>query len=102
MNISNISKACDISPGIRKKVLERDDYRCVLCGIKNNLQIAHYISRAKSGLGIPENLITLCTHCHFDYDNGKFHKEYKKRIEDYLKAHYHNWDNTNLIYKKGG
>lgn len=100
--MSKKSKACDISPSVRLKVLERDDCRCVLCGIKNNLQIAHYVSRARNGLGIPENLVTLCYKHHFQYDNGKFHIEIKKRIEDYLKARYPDWDNINLIYKKGG
>lgn len=78
MIISNISRACDISPGVRKKVLRRDGERCILCGKRQGLQIAHYISRARLGLGIPENLVTLCALCHFEYDNGKFHTEHKK------------------------
>lgn len=97
---SKASRACDISPGVRKKVAERDGERCILCGKRQGLQAAHYISRARLGLGIPENLVTLCIHCHFDYDNGKHHTEYKKRIEDYLKAHYPEWDEKELTYMK--
>lgn len=100
--MSKKSKACDISPIVRRQVLDRDRCRCIICGAKTNLQIAHYISRARNGLGIPENLVTLCYKHHYQYDNGKFHTEHKKRIEDYLKANYPDWDNKNLTYKKGG
>lgn len=99
---SRVSRACDISPTVRCKVLERDGKRCIICGKQQRLQIAHYISRARLGLGIPENLVTLCVHCHFDFDNGKYHAEHKKHIEGYLKEHYPEWDKTKLIYKKGG
>lgn len=99
---SPASRACDISPGVRKAVMQRDGERCILCGRRQGLQIAHYISRARLGLGIPENLVTLCVQCHFDYDNGKYHREYKKRIEDYLKVQYPEWDNKKLTYTKGG
>lgn len=99
--MSKKSKACDISPSVRNLVLKRDDCRCIICGIKNNLQIAHYVSRARNGLGIPENLVTLCYKHHYLYDNGKYHNEIKEHITTYLKAHYPDWDNINLVYKKG-
>lgn len=99
---SRVSRACDISPTVRKAVLQRDGERCILCGRQQGLQAAHYISRARLGLGTPQNLVTLCVQCHFDYDNGKYHREHKKRIEDYLRAQYPEWDNAKLIYGKGG
>lgn len=98
---SPASRACDISPGVRKAVMQRDGVRCILCGRRQSLQIAHYIARARLGHGIPQNLVTLCAQCHFDYDNGKYHREYKKRIEDYLKVHYPEWDENKLQYTKG-
>lgn len=100
--ISRVSRACDISPTVRKAVLQRDGERCILCGRRQSLQIAHYISRARLGLGASQNLVALCAQCHFDYDNGKYHREYKKRIEDYLKVQYPEWDRSKLIYEKGG
>lgn len=100
--MSRRSRDCDISPISRNEVLRRDDCCCIICGTKKDLQIAHYISRARNGLGIPENLVTLCYKHHFQYDNGKFHLEIKKRIENYLQAHYPDWNNINLIYRKGG
>ena len=97
---SKRSKACDISPKVRNEVLDRDGCACIICGEKHNLQIAHYVSRARLGLGIAKNLGTMCIHCHFQYDNGKLHTEMKKAFEDYLKAHYPDWDEKELIYKK--
>ena len=98
--VSKRSKACDISPMVRNEVLKRDNCQCIICGEKHNLQIAHYISRGRLGLGIPQNLATMCVHCHFSYDNGKYHNEIKEAFEDYLKAHYDDWNEKELIYKK--
>lgn len=97
---SKRSRACDISPKVRKEVLERDNFQCIICGKNHGLQIAHYISRGRSGLGIPQNLAAMCVSCHFQFDNGKLHNEIKKAFTEYLKAHYPDWDEQNLIYKK--
>lgn len=96
---SKASKATDITPEVRAEVLKRDNYSCILCG-SYHVQIAHYISRGRLGLGIPENLVCLCPLCHFNYDNGKLHSEIKNAIEDYLRQHYDNWDNIPKIYSK--
>lgn len=98
--MSKIKKACSISPAVRQTVLDRDGRHCFICGSTQNLQIAHYISRARLGIGIPENLGTLCIACHYSYDNGKYHNEIKDIFKGHLKAHYPNWDESNLTYKK--
>ena len=73
---SKQAKACDIPARVKREVWERDQGRCVLCGASvNTAPNAHYISRAHGGLGIPENIVTLCTgfgpgSCHDRYDNG--------------------------------
>ena len=97
---SKISKACDISPKVRQNVLERDNYQCIICTAKKDLQIAHYISRARLGLGKPENLAVMCAHCHFQYDNGNYHNEIKNLFKEHLTAHYEGWNEKDLIYKK--
>ena len=94
-----MAKACAISSKVRQEVLERDDHRCIICG-EYRVQIAHYISRARAGLGIPQNLGCLCVRCHTEYDNGKYHKEIKNAFKDYLKAHYPDWDESKLTYSK--
>ncbi len=97
---SKRSKACDISPKVRKEVLERDNNQCIICGANRGLQIAHYISRARLGLGIPQNLAIMCVSCHFQFDNGKLHREIKKLVREHLQAHYDDWNEEDLIYKK--
>jgi 5-methylcytosine-specific restriction endonuclease McrA len=97
---SKRSKACDISPKVRKEVLERDNHCCIICGANYGLQIAHYISRARLGLGIPQNLAVMCVHCHSEMDNGKYHKELQKAVKEHLTAHYDNWNEKDLVYRR--
>jgi len=55
---------------LRRRVLERDGWRCQLCGSSNNLQVHHSKSRSKLGNDVLQNLISLCTICH-----GKQHHD---------------------------
>lgn len=98
--MSKVSKACDISREVRKTVTDRDKGRCIVCGSANNLQVAHFVSRARLGLGIPENLALLCIRCHSSYDNGKEHIEIQNLFRTHLQEHYPEWDEKNLIYSK--
>ena len=97
--MSKRSKACDISPKVRQVVAERDGGICIYCG-KAGLPNAHYISRAHGGLGIEQNIVTLCPICHHLYDNGKYRKEIGKVIEAYLQLHYADWNEKDLVYDK--
>ena len=97
---SKISRACDISPNVRKEVMERDEHKCIICGSFSNLQVAHYVSRSRLGLGIPQNLAILCIRCHGELDNGKSHKELQKLVREHLQALYDGWDEKDLIYSK--
>lgn len=104
----NRSKATDISMNVKEKVWERDKHICVVCGNNYNVMPnAHYISRTKGGLGIEQNVVTLCTEltknkCHRKYDFGT--KEERERIglkiKKYLQSKYDNWNEEDLIYKK--
>ena len=96
---SKMSKACDISPKVRQEVIERDKC-CIVCGRYTCLQVAHYISRARGGLGVPQNLGLMCVDCHSAYDNSHRHKEIKALFEEYLKSHYEDWNEQDLIYRK--
>lgn len=105
---SKRSKATDISPKVKQAVWERDGGRCVICGNTHNVMPnAHFIPRSQGGLGIEENIVTLCTNltdnqCHYKYDFGS--KDEREaiggRIEDYLKSKYPNWDKEKLIYRR--
>ena len=102
------SKATDIPMSVKKAVFERDNGCCVICGNSYNVMPnAHYISRAKGGLRIEQNIFTACTRltkndCHYKFDNGtKEEKEMLKTIvKKYLKSKYSDWNEDNLRYKK--
>ena len=102
------SKATDIPMSVKKKVWERDEGCCVVCGNSYNVMPnAHYISRQHSGLGIEQNVVTLCTEltpnkCHRRYDFGtkEEHEKIKRIIRDYLKSMYPDWREEDLVYKK--
>lgn len=62
----------------------------------------HILSNAVSGgMGIEENIVTLCPECHYQEDHGLNTKLYEEYIESYLKGIYGaDWDKSKLIYKK--
>ena len=103
------SKATDIPMSVKKKVFERDNGRCVVCGMAGSVMPnAHILSRAKGGLGIETNIVTLCTDlnpnkCHSKYDNGT--REERRRIQElieaYMKSIYgYSWNIKDQRYKK--
>jgi 5-methylcytosine-specific restriction endonuclease McrA len=47
-----------------REVLQRDGWKCQLCGGAENLQIHHQQFRSRSGNDSVENLITVCVCCH--------------------------------------
>ena len=49
---------------LRHKILQRDGWRCQLCGRIGELQVHHIRLRSKLGDDIEVNLITLCPRCH--------------------------------------
>ena len=59
------TKWTDIDNKTRKYVLDRDK-KCLICGSTYNLTLAHiFLSRAKGGKGSKDNLVTLCSKCHY-------------------------------------
>lgn len=99
---SKRAKATDISMSVKKKVWERDNHCCVICGNNYNVMPnAHYISRSKGGLGIEENIFTACTRltendCHYKFDAYGIGRD---KVKEYLKSKYPNWNENKLYYK---
>ena len=52
-----------ISSKIRWDVFEKDNYQCVFCGNKKELEVDHIIPIAKGGRHIMTNFQTLCRKC---------------------------------------
>lgn len=93
------TKASRISKAVKERVYERDGGRCVLCGkvVDVSNSCCHFISRARLGLGIEENILTLCHLCHTHLDNGEIGRD---QARAYLQSKYPGWDEKKLIYSK--
>lgn len=102
---SKRSKATNIPYKTKEAVWERDNFSCIYCGRTGYgvMPNAHFISRSKGGLGVEENIVTLCQQCHYNYDFGNAEQRsiYRHFIKNYLKSKYEGWNEDDLIYKKG-
>lgn len=96
---SKRTKALDISPAVKAAVYERDGGRCVLCG-RPGFPNAHFIPRSQGGLGVEENVLTLCAWCHDRYDNGPYRAQTEAELEAYLRGLYPDWSREKLYYRK--
>ena len=94
------SRQTDIPKKVKDEVWERDGKCCVLCGTPYAMPNAHFISRAQGGLGIPQNIVTLCKNCHYMYDQTTKREEIRKDLAEYLESQYPDWRETNLVYQK--
>ena len=99
----NRTKACSISKDTKIKVWERDGERCIICGSPYAWPDSHYIRRSQGGLGIEQNIVTMCRSCHDEYDNGRERAFIALKVREYLKNKYKNWDwdESKLVYRKG-
>lgn len=108
--MTKMSKWADVSRETRKYI-EKRDKKCIVCGIKKPLTMAHiFISRAKGGKGSKENIVALCPKCHLLIDNPIGNNDYYKGQEylAYCKRYLQEKENfeankkflDELIYKK--
>ena len=94
------TKACDIPPKVKERVWDRDRGCCIVCGNPSATPSCHYIARSQLGLGIEQNIVTLCAKCHYNYDHTTRREEYREYIRNYLKGKYPEWNEESLVYKK--
>lgn len=99
--MGTVKNATAISSAVKRAVWERDGGRCIICGAPGN-PWCHYIPRSALGLGVEQNIVTLCDRCHRQYDQTPLRPAYRRIIEDYLKSKYPSWNPSKLIYHKGG
>lgn len=96
---SKRAKATDIPKNVKETVYTRDKGKCVVCG-KAGIPNAHVVRRSQGGLGIEQNIVTLCPRCHEEFDNGSQRQEIDKLLREYLQSIYKNWNEEDLIYNK--
>lgn len=102
--------ALGIPRGVKRAVAERDSVdgwpNCILCGRPAPtddplaFSCAHFIGRAQGGLGIEENILTLCPKCHRQYDSTPLRLSYRPILARYLREHYDGWEENKLTYNK--
>lgn len=104
---SKRAKACDIPESVKRICWERDNHRCIICGSPLANPSCHIVSRAKNGLGIETNVVTLCNafgnNHHFKYDSGTAEERayLGNLIDEYMRRHYgETWCREDQIYKK--
>lgn len=93
------TKACAIPKDVKQKVYERDKGRCIFCGAPG-LPEAHVISRAHGGMGIEQNIVTVCRNCHERMDNGIMRSAYQRAAVEYLQNIYPEWRKEDVIFDK--
>lgn len=93
------TKALAISQAVKAKVFKRDNGLCILCG-RAGLPEAHYIPRSQGGLGIEQNIITLCRFCHNKLDQMTERGELLERVREHLDLWYPGFPDTDRKYKK--
>ena len=99
---SKRTKACEIPKSVKKTVYERDNHKCIICGrwVDESCACCHFIGRAQGGLGIEQNILTLCPTCHRQYDNGLHRHDYREVFAEYLASKYPGWNEKDLVYDK--
>ena len=73
---------------LRKRLLEKHDYACVSCGIKNEivpLELAHIVSVSAGGESTEENFTLLCPNCHQLFDRQPREFEFVNFLAELLK-----------------
>lgn len=105
------TKATSIPPSVKDAVYKRDNGVCVLCGSFMGEPVAHVVRRSQLGMGIEQNIVTLCQPCHRAYDEGaNIQKRFGVgvtrdglycRLVAHLKGFYPDWSREDMIYKKG-
>lgn len=93
------TRACAIPKEVKLIVYERDHERCIFCGAPG-LPEAHVIPRSHGGLGVPQNIITVCRPCHDKLDNSTDRQQMLDVAVGYLKRYYPDISQTDVIYQK--
>lgn len=106
------TEALSIPRSVKAAVAARDSVDgcpcCILCGrtaptrYPLAFSCAHYIARSQGGLGIEENILTLCPNCHRQYDSTELRAAYRPILARHLREHYPGWNEDQLTYKKEG
>lgn len=97
---SKRTKALAIPKRVKEIVWQRDKERCVICGSPYAFPEAHYIPRSQSGLGIEQNVVTVCRRCHERLDQSTERAQLLAVIKAYLDIFYPDFTDEMRRYKR--
>jgi len=95
---SKRSLATKITIDVRMDVKVRDNGKCTICGTMENIQIHHFVPRSLGGMGITNNLISLCQFHHKQLHDGNGY--ILEHVKQYMKDLYPNVNNNERKYNK--
>lgn len=106
-----------IPASVKAAVAQRDSSggrpaTCIICGRPGG-PWCHVVPRSNGGMGVEQNIVTLCNRCHIAFDEGLFIKELKplgfesredikEYIISYIKRFYTDWTPESVTYRKYG
>ena len=102
------TKAKAITTSTKKKVWERQKGKSIISGkpITWNECCCHFVSRARGGLGIEENIVGMTYEEHMIFDLNQIgnhlakHKLYRKIAKEHLEESYPGWNEEMCKWKK--
>lgn len=105
-----LTKATAIPDSVKERVRERDRGRCIICGAEG-FPCCHIVRRSQMGMGVEENIVTLCSPCHYAFDEGlgikrlkllgmNSQKDIMDYIVEYIKGFYPDWSEEKVTYRK--
>ena len=69
--------------------------------VEQEVQTVIILKEVNGGMGIPENIVTHCPDCHYQFDFGQNSEWYKQKTKEYLQNYYgETWKEEDLVYKK--
>ena len=98
------TKATSISRDVKRKVYLRDKCSCILCHryACPEWACAHVIPRSRGGMGVEQNIVTLCPVCHRRYDTAREPErtETEKYLTEYLEGLYGPISRSDVVFDK--
>ena len=62
--LESLDSDARVGSRLRRRILERDGYRCQACASRRDLMVHHVLWRSRDGTTVPSNLCTACSRCH--------------------------------------
>ena len=110
----HMTKMTAIPAKVKAIVAQRDcahgPATCIICGAPGGPH-CHIVRRSQGGMGVEQNIVTLCGPCHYALDEGLFldrlrplgldtQKKVREYVIDYIKGFYPDWAPESVTYHK--